>query len=295
MLKLVKLITLALILVAYSTGVCIAKTPESNIPKTSINKHFTNAHKLDHQLLPNVNRTIKYIGHRGASGFAPENTIPSFRLAGKLGFWGSECDVRTTSDGTWIVLHDDTVDRMTNGTGQVSNFSFSKLNKLNVTAGRKINKYPMTKIPRLKDYLITCKKYKVTPVIEMKEANNIQYYDKFLDIINKYGDIKDTVVISFSTTSLKELRHRNSSLALGLLCNDITQERLECVQALGNTFIDSCASSITKEKVDLCHSSNIKVGAWTVDDISKANVLMEDKVDYLTTNRLLPRLPKHAI
>jgi glycerophosphoryl diester phosphodiesterase len=53
---------------------------------------------------------IKYIGHRGISDLAPENTLSAFELAGKLGFWGTECDVRTTSDGYWMLLHDDTVD-----------------------------------------------------------------------------------------------------------------------------------------------------------------------------------------
>ena len=50
----------------------------------------------------------------------PENTLPSFRLAAENGFWGAECDTSPTADGVWIVMHDDTVDRMTDGTGAVS-------------------------------------------------------------------------------------------------------------------------------------------------------------------------------
>ncbi len=69
-----------------------------------------------------------------------------------------------------------------------------------------------------------------------------------------------------STDSLNELRKFDSYSTLGLICHNINQKNIDYVKALGNAFIDCSYTKITKNKVDLCHENNIKVGAWTVDD-----------------------------
>ncbi len=138
----------------------------SDIPSADVNKDNL-------QLTGNMKHVIKYIGHRGVGGLAPENTLPAFKLAGKLGFWGAECDVRTTLDGNWMILHDDTVDRMTNGTGQIKNLTLEKLQSLNIDSGINVAQYKDLKVPKLEDYLLTCKKWELMPVIEMKPADNL--------------------------------------------------------------------------------------------------------------------------
>lgn len=66
------------------------------------------------------------IAHRGASTLAPENSIPAFQLAGEYGYWGAECDVSVTKDGIWVLMHDTSVDRTTNGRGAVSSFTLGR-------------------------------------------------------------------------------------------------------------------------------------------------------------------------
>jgi len=241
----------------------------------------------EHNIFSNGNG-IRYIGHRGIGGLAPENTSPAFELAGKLGYWGAECDVRTTSDGNWMVLHDDTVDRMTNGTGKIKNLSIEKVQALNIISGKNIDSYKQIKIPKLEEYLLICNKTGLVPVIEMKPADNVKYYDKFIKAIKKHGNIEKTIVISSSSISLNELRKRDTYLTLGLICSNITNENIYYVKSLGNAFIDSSYHNITKSEISLCHRNNIKVGAWTVDDIVLARDLTQKGVDYLTTNKLLP-------
>lgn len=238
---------------------------------------------------------IKYIGHRGISGQAPENTLPSFELAGKLGFWGAECDVRTTSDGNWMVLHDDTVDRMTNGKGKIKDLSLKNVQALNIVSGNNIIKYKGTRIPKLQDYLITCKKYGIVPIIEMKTSDNLVYYDKFIKIIKKYGDIQKTVVISFSSVSLDELRRRDTNLTLGLLCNNINSFNIEYVKTLGNAFIDCAYKNIDINVVTLCHESNIKVGVWTVNDVELVKDLIKKGVDFITTDKQLLEVKEQEV
>lgn len=264
------------------------------ITKKSLDVSIMDMNKKNLQLISakkysnvSINTSIRYIGHRGIGGLAPENTLPAFELAGKLGFWGAECDVRTTIDGNWMVLHDDTVDRMTDGNGKIQNLTFEKLQTLNIDSGIKIAQYKVLKIPKLEDYLLICKKWGLTPVIEMKSANNLQYYDKFIDTIKKYEDINKTVVISLSTISLNELRKRDGQLTLGLICSDVTENTIDYVKALGNAFIDSSYYKITKNKVEMCHENNIKIGVWTVDGKDAANNLIKDGVDYLTMHFLI--------
>lgn len=282
-----KIINIILILVLCSIFISEEKiNSHANITDSRVNLQMENINK--HNILSR-DSGIKYIGHRGIGGLAPENTLPAFDLAGKMGFWGAECDVHTTRDGNWMILHDDTVNRMTNGTGQIKNLSYSKIQELNITSGNNIASYKGIKIPTLQDYLLTCKKWELIPVIEMKPSDNLKYYDKFLKILKEYGNIEKDVVISYSMVSLNELRKRDINLTLGLICSNITDSNIYYVRTLGNAFIDCSSSNITRSEVVSCHKNGIKVGAWTVDSIVLANSLIQKGVDYLTTNKLLPK------
>ena len=75
------------------------------------------------------------LGHRGASGYAPENTLEAFRLAMDMGADGFELDVHLSRDGELIVMHDETVDRTTNGTGQIQSFTLKELKRLDASNG----------------------------------------------------------------------------------------------------------------------------------------------------------------
>ena len=74
-------------------------------------------------------------GHRGASGYAPENTLEAFRLAMDMGADGFELDVHLSRDGELIVIHDETVDRTTNGTGRVMDLTLAQLKELDACNG----------------------------------------------------------------------------------------------------------------------------------------------------------------
>lgn len=231
---------------------------------------------------------VKYVGHRGISGLAPENTLLSLNLAGRLGYWGTEFDARTTNDGNWIVLHDDTVDRTTNGTGPVSGLSLESLQSLKITQADNIISCPLVKVPKLQDCLAVCKEWDMTAVVEMKPGDNFQYYDKFLEILKEYGDTEMIIVTSCSREVLNELRRRDSSLTLGLICHVIDDYNISYVKKIGNAYIECAYPNITKAIVNLCHKNNIEVGAWTIDDRALADKLIKAGVDIITTNKLLP-------
>ena len=70
---------------------------------------------------------IRMIAHRGLSSLAPENTLPAYELAGKYGYYGAECDIHETKDGEFVLLHDDTLERMTNGSGKPEHYLLDEL------------------------------------------------------------------------------------------------------------------------------------------------------------------------
>ena len=84
------------------------------------------------------NIDVKLIGHRGASAYEPENTIPSFVKAADLGMWGAECDLYSLRDGSLIIFHDNDVDRMTNGVGKIQSMSLVEVKALNIDSGNNI-------------------------------------------------------------------------------------------------------------------------------------------------------------
>ena len=116
--------------------------------------------------------STKFIAHRGLSSEAPENTLRAFELAGAAGFWGIETDVRKTSDGKFILLHDATFKRMCGVNKKPEDMTLDEIRQLKITAGNNYDAYKndmlATTIPTLEEYLQCCLKYNVVPVIEIK-------------------------------------------------------------------------------------------------------------------------------
>ena len=100
----------------------------------------------------------KVWAHRGASGYAPENTLDAFRKAVEMGADGIELDVQMTKDGELVVIHDETIDRVSNGKGWVKNYTYEELKKFNFNKTHL--EYTKEEIPTLEQvYLLICLLY----------------------------------------------------------------------------------------------------------------------------------------
>ena len=227
----------------------------------------------------------KRIAHRGYSGLAPENTIPAYEKASEYDYWGAECDVAETLDHEFVLMHDDTIDRTTNGTGNVSNLTLSQLKEFNIDSGSNINLYPNLKIPTLQEYLATCKNCNIIPVIEVKSITD-NSIDKFLGIIRSYGLIDKAIVISFNYDLLVKIRNKEKRLLLQPLL-PLNETSIEKCVALGtNTHIDCPEADVTLELVELAHKKGLLVNVWTVNDKNKLKTLAGYGVDFITTDVL---------
>lgn len=219
---------------------------------------------------------IKMIAHRGFSSEAPENTIPAYELAGMKNYWGAECDILETSDNHFVLMHDNTVDRTTNGTGRVANMTLEQIKALTVNINADYNN---VKVPTLEEYLICCKKYAMVPIIEIKAMKNIQ---NFVNIIRSYGYEDSCVVISFDNDSLKQLRSLSSVIKIQTLTFVSIEE---CLQY--NFDIDMAYAKVTKDFIQTAHENGLKVNAWTVNDATIMDNLINMNMDYITTDNLM--------
>lgn len=153
-------------------------------------------------------RKIQVQAHRGASGYAPENTLPAFQLAVDMNADGIECDIHFSKDEHFIVCHDETVDRTSNGTGTISEMTLAEIKALDF--GSKFDaKFAGTTAPTLEEMLDVVKGMNVIN-IEIKEfgkgRDEEAILNKFYDILVSYGIVEKVIVSSFDARLLKHLK-----------------------------------------------------------------------------------------
>lgn len=149
------------------------------------------------------------IGHRGASGYEPENTLRSFRKALDLGVDMIEFDVRLCKSGEPVVFHDDTLDRITGGQGYIKDLTLAELKRYNVGKGEKI--------PTLTGALNTIDRQAIVN-IELKGKNIAEPVAQVIkDYINSGWPPKVFLVSSFNRKEFAKFAHHNPGARLGIL------------------------------------------------------------------------------
>ncbi|MBQ8551787.1 MAG: hypothetical protein IJ428_03130 [Clostridia bacterium] len=228
----------------------------------------------------------KMVAHRGVSGLELENTVAAFIAAGNRSYYGVETDVHVTADGKFVVIHDETVGRVTTGekgTGlNVEESTIEEISKVKLTS-----KYGGTRadlvIPMLADYIEICKYYGKVCVLEIKNEFPEDALIKMAEEIEALGYIDGTIFISFKENNLKILRKAYPDVKLQFLCHVMTDEILAMLDEY-NFDLDIRHKDLTKEVVDLVHEHGHVINVWTVDDPERAELLASWGVDQITTN-----------
>lgn len=232
---------------------------------------------------------LRYIAHRGMNTIAPENSIPSFIEAGKAGYWGAENDVGATLDGELIVMHDDTVDRMTDGTGAYASMTLSQIKALNIDVGANIGNYPNLKVPTLAEYLTVCRQYGIVPVTHIERIVSLVGLTKFYDTVLKMGFEENIVVISSVMSAMSILRTLSPKIYIAPIFSTFTQTTIDNAMSLGNSGIgfDILSSGdVNIALMDYARSKGMRVFAFMVDDSATETILINKNIDCITTNSL---------
>jgi glycerophosphoryl diester phosphodiesterase len=225
------------------------------------------------------------VGHRGARGEAPENTIAGFRHAIERGVRYLEFDLRLSKYNEIVIVHDETVDRTCYGAGRVDSFSVKELEKLD---GRKSGPPWSTKA----DTGITtlCKVLAKTPEIKLYQFEVKTAPEAVLEEIAKQlasmfptkKSAKKIVVTSFDTKMHKLMKIHAPYIELGLISE--MQGCLAQAQELGCSYLIAGSKICTPSLVSRAHKQNMHVSVWTVNELATIEKLHTMGVDSLVTD-----------
>ena len=236
---------------------------------------------------------IELIAHRGGAKLAPENTLAAFKNAIKIGVDMIEIDVHLTKDGKVIVIHDEKIDRTTDGKGTIKDMTLAEIRKYD--AGSWFDKkFKGEKVPTLDEVMETLKG-KAKLLIEIKDGDELYpgLEKKVVETIHKYNANSWVIVQSFNENSVLRVRKMDSSIPtfylLGRNFDDFYSNVAKAVNS-GNTVIkkyDGVAphySMLDSEKVKTFHKAGFKVFTWTVDKPEDMKKIIDTGVDGIITN-----------
>jgi len=217
-------------------------------------------------------------GHRGNPAENPENTMRSFRSAIAVGCDLIECDVHLSSDGRLVVIHDHTLDRTTNGSGLVRDFSAAELRKLDAGEGEKI--------PLLQE-VIELALGKVGLVIEIKQVPPLYQglEDKLMNMLRQLGAVPECAVVSFNHTAIHQLRKMEPSLQLGILEGARPMHPATMLREAGADVYSPHWGATDPQLVQEVHGAGGAVAVWPVDDENAVAWCKYCKPDSVFSNR----------
>ncbi len=232
------------------------------------------------------NDPVFLTAHRGVTSVAPENSIPAYQEAVRLGFYSAECDIRLTKDNKWVLVHNDTVDRRFCENGKVSDFTFDEIRTFSYKNGSNFWKMKDVKIPTLDEFLDVFVGSNTRPQIEIKaETYDLLY--TVTDAVVAKGLEESAIIISFDLEQLKKIHELNSNIELWYLIDRIEQKHIDEAKAIGdNVWLSPCFDKNDKESIQLAVDNKIGVSFWTVNTIDDAKMLYDLGVRYYETDIL---------
>ncbi|MCB0326310.1 MAG: hypothetical protein KDD52_01700 [Bdellovibrionales bacterium] len=211
------------------------------------------------------------IGHRGYPEIAPENTLTSFEAAISAGVDMVELDVSFSRDRELVVMHDDRVNRTTNGRGKVSSHDWKRLRELD--AGSWFSKdFSGEQIPSLSQVLECCKG-KVRVNVEIKPeavSDDLEggIEQRVLEEIQRFGMRKDCIVSSFSPLAVKHIREIDSQIETALILDkSLNTNPKEYAEHLGIQGMHLHQRKISREHVQACIAQGLAVRVYTVNKV----------------------------
>jgi glycerophosphoryl diester phosphodiesterase len=217
------------------------------------------------------------MGHRGAKAYVIENTIESIEKALELGVDGIEVDVHKCASGELVVFHDFTLDRMTNGSGELGKCSLSELKVLKVKQ--------QFSIPTLDEVLAVVDK-KCVMNIELKGKDTARGVCKVITnfIEEKGWKNEDFLISSFQHHELEDVYNINPNFRLGVLTKASVTDALEFAQTINAYAIHPNYALLSKDNVKLAQNEGYKVITWTVNDHESIKRMISYGVDAIISD-----------
>jgi glycerophosphoryl diester phosphodiesterase len=220
------------------------------------------------------------LGHRGASGSAPENTLAAFALAREFGADGIELDVQFSQDQQLIIIHDDTLDRTTNGHGRADALTLAELKTLD--AGRWFNtKFADERIPTLQETFELFKGTTFYLNVEIKSDGDTRLADAVVACVQRNDMSEQVILSSFDQAMLRRVRHLAPALRIGFLYS-----KPDALQTLdfAPAALHPHWKLIHAEFVQQAHTRGQQINLWTVNETDDLRRMVVLGVDAIITN-----------
>jgi len=216
---------------------------------------------------------VEIVGHRGAAGEEPENTIRAVLRGIECGATYIEVDLRRTADGALVIMHDETVDRTTNGRGRVAEMTLSEIRRLDAGKGERV--------PIL-DEVLDAVEGRAVLLLELKEAG---YEGDVWSRVESRGMVSEVVFISFLPEALRAVKDISGGRArIGLIFSRGVEEALNRAAELEVEVIAPHYRLVNRSLVDEARRLGVKVDPWTVNGEEVLEKMFRLGVDLVTTD-----------
>jgi glycerophosphoryl diester phosphodiesterase len=216
---------------------------------------------------------VHIMGHRGAPAEEPENTLRSIRRALDIGVDAVEVDVHLSKDGRLVVIHDDTVDRTTDGTGRVRELTFAELRRLNAGKGERL--------PSLEE-MLDLVAGRAHLVVEIKDPAAAR---PLIRIFRERQIFSDAHVISFWHPLVKVMKEEEPRLRTGVLLVGCPADPAGLARAALAEALVLHYAYVTPELVAAAHADGRLVYIWNIDDIETLKPYLAMNLDGIGSNR----------
>ena len=216
---------------------------------------------------------LKYtlLQHRGNHRVYPENSGPSVQTSL---YPAVEGDLQLTSDNQWVMIHDDTINRTTNGSGTISLMTLSQIKEYNLKSDS--GAVTGDKVPTLDEWMQTVKTNSLIPFLQIKVNKvNTEAMNNLVDTLKKYGYADSAVVTSFYTAPLRNVKTQLPDVKVMYITGSLTNNEITTAKSLGNNSgLDvilykngntaAAIPTLNAQNINMAHQSGLSVGVWTL-------------------------------
>lgn len=224
--------------------------------------------------------------HRGASGHAPENTMEAFRLAEEMGADGIELDVQMTKDGELIILHDETIERVSDGKGWAKDMTLAELRQYNFNKTHP--EYEHCEIPTLEEFYEWVKTTDLTVNVEIK-TGVVFYQDieaRVLELTKRMGLEARVIYSSFNHYTVQKIKELEPAAEVGMLyCDGIISPVSYATDVVGADALHPALYNLQYPNfIEDCKKAKKKLHVWTVNEEQYMRMLCENQIEAMITN-----------
>jgi glycerophosphoryl diester phosphodiesterase len=227
------------------------------------------------------------VAHRGFSGGAPENTLAAFKKAIEIGSDMIELDVHLSKEGQVVVIHDDTLNRTTNGNGKVASYTLNELKALD--AGSWFgSQFSGERIPTLKEVL-ELTHGRVLLCIELKEGDLGQYAlkdlaDRSFQEVEKAGMLSEVLFASFNLSAIERIREKDPSIPVALIYSKSWGSPEEATEGRPISVLSCHGKVLTQTNISKAHQQGVVVFVWAINTEEDMEYCLNMGVNGIITN-----------